>query len=115
MTLIGRERESAWLREALDAARAGRGSLVLIAGEAGVGKTRLVEEVADVPLLRGAGTPAATPPYGPVVAALRWHLRTNPGALGTSGPLRGHLALLLPELGEAVVASDRATLFEAVR
>ena len=32
-----------------------------------------------------------------------------------AGPLRPHLALLLPELGEPAAATDRATLFEAVR
>ena len=31
------------------------------------------------------------------------------------GPLRAHLALILPELGDPAPASDRATLFEAVR
>ena len=41
--LIGRRRETAWLADAADAALAGRGSLVLLAGEAGVGKTHLAE------------------------------------------------------------------------
>src|SRR5207342_1710609 len=31
------------------------------------------------------------------------------------GPLRSHLALLLPELGEPAGESDRSTIFEAVR
>ena len=65
--------------------------------------------------LRGAASPAATLPYGPVLGALRSYLRAAPGALASCGPLRGHLALLLPELGPAVAESDRATLFEALR
>src|SRR4051812_7037940 len=41
--LVGREREQAAPRESLDHALAGRGSLVLIGGEAGIGKTALAE------------------------------------------------------------------------
>src|SRR5687767_9905397 len=45
--LIGRDRELATLRDRLAAARAGRGGLVLIGGEAGVGKTALAEALLD--------------------------------------------------------------------
>ena len=46
---VGRARELKQLELALDAARAGSGATVLVAGEAGIGKTRLVSE-----LVRGA-------------------------------------------------------------
>lgn len=42
---VEREEERADLRRWVDTARGGRGCLVFVAGEAGVGKTRLVEEV----------------------------------------------------------------------
>ena len=116
--LIGRHAERARLEEALVRARLGEGSIVLVSGEAGVGKTRLVAEVAarsNARLLRGAPVHGGTPPYGPLVAALRSHLRTRPDALDDCGPLRAQLALLLPELGDPAPAADRPTLFEAIR
>ena len=115
--LIERETEQARLDDVLQEARAGRGALVLVTGEAGVGKTRFAESVADaagVRLLRGAAGPGA-PPYGPVTAALRAFLRATPGGLAGCGPLRAHLALLLPELGAPIAESDRPTLVEAIR
>src|SRR3954470_18767059 len=116
--LVGRDAELERLRSAVDRAAAGSGSLVLIAGEAGVGKTCLVDAVAagsESLILRGASTQGATAPYGPLVAAFRSQLRSDPEALAGCGPLLGHLAVLLPELAPRARTSDRATLFEAVR
>ncbi len=50
---IGRKRESSALLERWDRAAQGQGGLVLIAGEAGVGKTRLIEELAATVHWRG--------------------------------------------------------------
>jgi DNA-binding NarL/FixJ family response regulator len=116
--LIGRTAERAQLAAPLARAEAGAGSLLLLCGEAGVGKTRLCEEVLEragaARFVRGAATPGGAP-FGPVVAALRAYLRAEPGGLTACGPLRPHLALLLPELGDARPTDDRATLFEAIR
>lgn len=115
-SLIGRRHELAWLADAAGEALAGHGALILLAGDAGVGKTHLAEAAFEgLPLLRGVAAATGAAPYGPVVAALRWRLREDPEALAGCGPLRGHLALLLPELGPPAPASDRATMFEAVR
>ena len=115
--LIGRQRETAWLAEAVSDALAGRGALVLLAGEAGVGKTHLAEAaLLGAPLLRGAAQPPGAAAYGPVVAALRWRPARRSGRRSTAcGPLRAHLAMLLPELGPPAPTSDRATMFEAIR
>ncbi len=53
MILVGRKDETDRLRERLDAALAGECQLVLIAGEVGVGKSRLLEELATLAQARG--------------------------------------------------------------
>jgi DNA-binding CsgD family transcriptional regulator len=70
--LVGRERELATLRQHLDAALAGQGSLVLIGGEAGIGKTALAETLCREATQQGALVLigrcydlSETPPYGP--------------------------------------------------
>ena len=59
--LIGREPERARLTAALAAGARGQGSLILLSGEAGVGKTRLAEEVlagSEAVFVRGAALPS---------------------------------------------------------
>src|SRR5262249_26563169 len=51
---VGRAEELGTLKAAIDAALGGRGSLVLVGGEPGIGKTRLVEEAGVYAKLRGA-------------------------------------------------------------
>lgn len=46
-SLVGRDAELGFLQDRLAAARAGAGQVVLICGAAGIGKTRLAEELAD--------------------------------------------------------------------
>jgi len=115
---VGRREERDRIVAALERARDGAGSVLLLAGEAGVGKTRLADEIAAEAtglVLRGGARQGGATPYEPIAAALRTHLRIAPDALAGCGPLKRHLALLLPELGRAPAAGDRPTLFEAVR
>ena len=114
--LIGRDRELGELTEPLVAAAAGEGRLVLLAGEAGVGKTRLAEAAIAAGTLtpvRGAAAARGATPYGPIVAVLREAVRRGSEGF-TSGPLSVHLGTILPELGAPAEPCDRATLFEAI-
>jgi DNA-binding CsgD family transcriptional regulator len=114
--LVGREPEFGKLRGALEAAEAGAGGLLLVAGEAGVGKTQLVRAAivrSGVRAFQAEATQEPTAPYSPVVAILRSYLREEPGALDELGPVAAPLRLLLPELGEGA-ANDRTALMDAV-
>ncbi len=117
--LVGRQLELQRLTAALQRAREGTGGILLVSGDAGVGKTRLIAELtrreSDALVLCGVASPVGTAPYGAVVAALRARLRAEPGALDGSGPLLSHLAVILPELGTPAAESDQATLVEAIR
>jgi DNA-binding CsgD family transcriptional regulator/tetratricopeptide (TPR) repeat protein len=76
---VGRLRELEELERALDAARAGNGASVLLAGEAGIGKTRLATELTrrardggfDVLVGRSIDLVGTDLPYQPFVEALR--------------------------------------------
>jgi DNA-binding CsgD family transcriptional regulator/tetratricopeptide (TPR) repeat protein len=77
--LVGRRHELGELERALGDAQAGKGAIVLVAGEAGIGKTRLASELAtrahgrgfDVLLGRSLDLVGAELPYHPFVEALR--------------------------------------------
>jgi DNA-binding CsgD family transcriptional regulator/tetratricopeptide (TPR) repeat protein len=108
--LVGRTEELAQLGAALERARAGSPAAVLVAGEAGVGKTRLASEFATVAAAAGArvlggGCVALVEgelAYAPLVEALRGLMqRLEPTAVTRllAGD-RGELARLLPELRE---------------
>ena len=76
---VGRARESDRVRSVLESARAGRMAALLVSGDAGIGKTRLVDSVCADPaadgdlVLRGVCLPmrATTVPLMPLRAAFR--------------------------------------------
>jgi tetratricopeptide (TPR) repeat protein len=126
--LIGRETELGRLRDAREVVRAGRGRLVAVLGEAGVGKSRLVADLAresaglDCRVLFGrAWELERILPYAPWVAALR------DGGIGRESQVvenlspvwRAELARLLPEVADTgdrppPPRGDHRLLFEAV-
>lgn len=125
--VVGRERELAQLSAALDAAGEGRGAVVFLAGEAGIGKSCLTQTVAaeavdsrGFSVLRGRAVPAAAPvPYRPLAEALCSAVRSDPEVGGADlDPYREILGLLVPEwrvergesINESVVAVAEAVL-----
>ena len=109
MRFVGRDQELARLRTRLDALQSGSGSVVMLVGEPGIGKTRTVEEFAKY--ARGGGATVlwgrcyvgeAAPPYGPFAEAIAEYARSaDPDALradlGYGGP---PTARLVPALRE---------------
>jgi DNA-binding SARP family transcriptional activator/tetratricopeptide (TPR) repeat protein len=103
--LIGRAREWAALLEAYDGIDAD-GAAVLLEGEAGIGKTRLAEELAAHARERGAAVlgvrayeEEAALAYGPLVEALRGRLRDGDGWVADVGDRAlCEAARLVPEL-----------------
>ena len=104
--LVGRRAETRALQAALAGALAGRGGCAVITGEAGIGKSRLIRELArmaagrQVPVVTGRAVPAATSaPYRPVTEALLQLLRTRPLPDDPAlAPWLTHLSALLPGL-----------------
>jgi predicted ATPase len=78
--ICGREAEIQALGEALDRVAAGGPAIVLVEGEAGIGKTRLLAEVLEDAAGRGMQVAAGraeelerTRPFGVLAAALQLH------------------------------------------
>ncbi len=128
--MVGRAAELAALDTAFAEVRQGQPSTVLIGGEAGVGKSRLVSELAARARAAGATRDllgyclelsAEGLPFAPFTGVLRELVR-DLGADGVAALLPGggaaDLARLLPELGEPAVHADpgeaRARMFEQV-
>jgi DNA-binding CsgD family transcriptional regulator/tetratricopeptide (TPR) repeat protein len=117
--MVGREPDLATLREALDRAHGGEPATVLVGGEAGVGKTRLVEEFCrslDARVLLGQCLELGEEglPFAPFAAALRELCRREGRAV--LGGREAEFARLLPELGPAPESGEtrRGHLFELV-
>src|SRR5262249_9030429 len=106
---VGRERELQHLTDAVERALRGNGQVVMVSGEAGIGKTCLLAEVAARSRQRGAlvlwGTCAedeAGRAYGPFHEALEVYVQTAAAAAlhNALGPMPGVIARLLPQLSD---------------
>src|SRR5215210_113655 len=126
-TFVGRTAELEELRVALGEAVAGRPSLAFVAGESGVGKTRLLSELERAARADGVRVIGGDCvelgegelPYAPIVGALRPLARAGDSALASLSPAaRAALAQILPGLGRPdghadVEATAQARLFDA--
>ena len=111
---IGRREELASLAGLLDRARSQGPAFALIGGEAGVGKTRLTRELAELAAERGCCVLTGQCvelggeglPLAPLVDALRTLARTMPPdeLAEVLGPAAPALSRLLPELAQVMAA-----------
>ncbi len=80
---VGRDAEMAKLKAKLSEARAGRGGLVMLVGEPGIGKSRMIEEFTESARADGAAVLFGacfegewSPPYAPFVEAIANYVKT---------------------------------------
>ncbi|HEY8170059.1 MAG TPA: AAA family ATPase [Candidatus Limnocylindria bacterium] len=111
LPLLGREEELATILARLEESEAGRGSLVLIGGEPGIGKSRLADEVAAHARDRGFASlwgrgweDAGAPPYWPWVQVLRSYLRQADAEVARRRLATGaaDIVQMLPELRDLI-------------
>jgi DNA-binding NarL/FixJ family response regulator len=131
--LVGRDVELQRLTAALTAVRAGNGRCVLVSGEAGIGKSRLIAELRATATESGFTGLAGhcydqdrSFPYAPLIDVLRPIVAHIPAAnlLATLGPLAYELVRILPELAGQLAGAqpdraldagvERRRLFEAL-
>jgi DNA-binding SARP family transcriptional activator len=120
--IVGRDAELAELVAGLEDARAGRGRLFLLAGEPGIGKSRLAEELIahararDALVLVGRCWEAGgAPAYWPWVQSLRAYMRESDSAALRSqlGAGAADLAQIVPELRERFPALPQPAALES--
>jgi len=130
---VGRDEQMSRLLARLEEVCNGHGSIVILTGEPGIGKTRLLEEFADLALQRGARVLRGAcydgewqPPYGPFAEAIAEYARTAETAdlkavLGNSAPTLARIAPSLHQhlsgIGEPVALDkdeERFRLLDSV-
>jgi len=113
--LVGREQERARIEEAVERAGKGEGELLLIVGEAGIGKSRLVEVASEAAAERGVRSvwgrcleAGGAPPFWPWVQVFRALWRE--GALASLTPARKRAVWhVLPEVADVEVPAPPAS------
>ena len=118
---VGRQREMAELREALDDAMAGQGRSVMLAGEPGIGKTRTAQELGTyatdlgVKVLWGwCYEREGAPPYWPWIQPMRSYIQEKDSAelrsqMGTGA---SDIAQVVPELRQLLPELEPSPILE---
>lgn len=108
---IGRDAPLGALVDHLERVISGMGAVVLVGGDAGVGKSRLVHDLKQqaatrqVRVIEGRCTSTeSSVPYAPLMNALRFRIAKGEGEAAAEmlGPLRAILAPIFPQLTDAV-------------
>jgi predicted ATPase len=112
------------LEAALAEAMAGRGQMVMLAGEPGIGKTRIAQELASHAGSLGVQTfwgrchaQEGAPPYWPWVQPIRTYIQqTDADVLGPQlGPGAGDIHEIVPEVRDKLPELELPTPLEAVQ
>ncbi|HEX2241353.1 MAG TPA: AAA family ATPase [Actinomycetota bacterium] len=129
--LVGRERELSALEAALDGALGGRGRVVLLVGDPGIGKTRLADEVSARARAKGAVVAwgrgwegGGAPAYWPWIEIVRILLEElgSDAILEHAGAGAGYVAHMVPEVSKLLTKTapvvrpteqDRFVMFDA--
>lgn len=122
LPFVGRVAERARLVRALDDACDGAGGVAVVVGDAGIGKTRLLDELADAARWRGvdvvaAGTDEHVParplaPFDAALAAAFDDVRAEQARSHLAPDVLRTLTAIVPELGEA--GSSDSTPLDAI-
>lgn len=111
LEFIGRQDEMVTLTAALDGGLSGLGRLVMVAGEPGIGKTRIAQELAGLAERRGARVlwgwcyeREGAPSYWPWIQAIRDYIKTaDPDLLRSQMGLgAGDIAEVIPEIRQVL-------------
>jgi predicted ATPase/class 3 adenylate cyclase len=132
-TFVGREAELKQLQAAFDAALSGQGSLVMVVGEPGIGKTTVTEQLITYVAMRGGRTlvghcyeeGSLALPYLPFVEAMRSYalVREKDELQQELGTGAGEVARIVSEIRDRVAVElpppgnpeeERFRLFQAV-
>jgi DNA-binding winged helix-turn-helix (wHTH) protein/tetratricopeptide (TPR) repeat protein len=118
---IGRTNEAALLTDLLDGAIRGQTELTVVIGEAGIGKTRFIEEIGERARARQATVLSGrcreeegAPPYWPWIQMIRQCVSgaDAENVRDVLGPEVDELARLVPELAGASTSIDRPVALE---